>query len=393
MDTDRLGQLPELFAFCNSQAAWLRETIEALVRLESPSDDKAAVDRCGDELERRLTQIGTSVERLEREARGDHLRASWRKGKREKGKGDAPPQILLLGHFDTVWPVGSLERMPLREVNGRLYGPGIFDMKAGIAIAMLALRAIDAAALPEDVQVVMMWTTDEEIGSATSRAAIEDEARRSRAVLVLEPSLPGGAVKTSRKGVGEFELIAHGVSAHAGLDPGKGASAIHELARQILALEALQDLTRGITINVGTISGGSRPNVVADRAAALVDVRIETMADGARVDSAIRALQAAHPAVRLEITGGVNRPPLERSADVVRLYQQAAAVASALGSTLSEGAAGGGSDGNFTAALGVPTLDGLGPQGDGAHALHEHVLVEDLSRRAALLAGLIVSLG
>jgi glutamate carboxypeptidase len=399
MDTDRLGQLPELLRFCNSQSAWLRETIEVLVRLESPSEDKAAVDRCGDELERRLTQIGAFVERLGQPARGDHLRAQWGqrkrekwKGEREKGKGKDGP-ILVLGHFDTVWPVGSLERMPLREVNGRLHGPGIFDMKAGIAIAMLALRAIDALALAEQVQVVMMWTTDEEIGSATSRAAIEEEARRSRAVLVLEPSLPGGAVKTSRKGVGEFEVVAHGVSAHAGLDPGKGASAIHELARQILALEALQDLTRGITINVGTISGGSRANVVAERAAALVDVRVETMADGARLESAIRALKATHPAVRLEITGGVNRPPLERSAGVIRLYQQAAAVASALGRTLSEGAAGGGSDGNFTAALGVPTLDGLGPQGDGAHALYEHVLVEDLSRRAAFLAGLIVSLG
>jgi glutamate carboxypeptidase len=200
-------------------------------------------------------------------------------------------------------------------------------------------------------------------------------------------------VKPSRKGVGEFEIIAHGVSSHAGLDPGKGASAIHELARQILALETLQDLTRGITVNVGTISGGSRPNVVADRAAARVDVRVETMADAARLESAIRALKPAHPAVRLEITGGVNRPPLERSPEVVRLYQQAAAVASALGGKLSEGAAGGSSDGNFTAALGVPTLDGLGPQGDGAHALHEHVLVDDLSWRAAFLAGLIVSLG
>jgi len=380
-----------LLTFCASQAEWLRETIEALIRLESPSEDKTAVDRCGDELERRLTLMGASVERLGQDARGDHLRARWRKGKREKAERGS--QILLLGHFDTVWPVGSLERMPLREVDGRLHGPGVFDMKAGIAIAMLAMRAIDAVDLTEHVQIVMLWTTDEEIGSGTSRAAIEDEARRSSAVLVLEPSLPGGAVKTSRKGVGEFEIIAHGVSSHAGLDPGKGASAIHELARQILALETLQDLTRGITVNVGTISGGSRPNVVADRAAARVDVRVETMADAARLESAIRALKPAHPAVRLEITGGVNRPPLERSPEVVRLYQQAAAVASALGGKLSEGAAGGGSDGNFTAALGVPTLDGLGPQGDGAHALHEHVLVDDLSWRAAFLAGLIVSLG
>jgi glutamate carboxypeptidase len=393
-----------LLTFCRRQAEWLRETIDVLVRLESPSEDKTAVDRCGGELERRLRAIGASVERLRQETRGDHLRARWPdveqgqggrptgQGRRHKGEEEADArQILLLGHFDTVWPIGSLERMPVREVDGRLHGPGVFDMKAGIAIALLAMRALAALDLAEGVQVVMLWTTDEEIGSGTSRAVIEDEARRSRAVLVLEPSLPGGAVKTSRKGVGEFEIIVHGVSAHAGLDPGKGASAIHDLARQILALEALQDTGRGVTINVGTIHGGSRPNVVADHAAALVDVRVETMADAARLESAIRALRPANPAVRLEITGGVNRPPLERSSDVVRLYQQAAAVAAALGRGLPEGAAGGGSDGNFTAALGVPTLDGLGPQGDGAHALHEHVLVEDLTWRAAFLAGLIAS--
>ena len=385
-----------LLTFCQSQATSLRETVEALVRLESPSVDKMAVDRCGLEIERQLTAIGAVVERLPQPAHGDHLRAHWvrkgmRKGKgeREKGKG----QVLLLGHFDTVWPVGSLETMPVREVDGRLHGPGIFDMKSGIAISMLAMRALNELDLAGSASVVMLWTTDEEIGSGTSRALIEHEARRSSAVFVLEPSLPGGAVKTRRKGVGEYEILVHGVAAHAGLDPGKGASAIHELARQILALEALQDLDRGVTVNAGTISGGSRTNVVADRASARVDVRVATMADAARLDAAIRALRPAHPAVRLEISGGVDRPPLERSADVVRLYQRAAAVAAMLGRDLAEGAAGGGSDGNFTAALGVPTLDGLGPQGDGAHARHEHVLIEDLTWRAAFLAGLIAVSG
>jgi glutamate carboxypeptidase len=266
-------------------------------------------------------------------------------------------------------------------------------MKSGIAISMLAVRALDELDLAGDASVVMLWTTDEEIGSGTSRALIEHEARRSSAVFVLEPSLPGGAVKTRRKGVGEYEILAHGIAAHAGLDPGKGASAIHELARQVLALEALQDPDLGITVNVGTISGGSRPNVVADRASARVDVRVATMADAVRLDAAIRALRPAHPTVRLEISGGVGRPPLERSADVVRLYQRAVAVAEMLGQDLAEGAAGGGSDGNFTAALGVPTLDGLGPRGDGAHALHEHVLIEDLTWRAAFLAGLIAVSG
>jgi glutamate carboxypeptidase len=281
--------------------------------------------------------------------------------------------------------------MPLREVDGRLHGPGIFDMKSGIAISMLAMRALDELGVEAQSRVVMLWTTDEEIGSATSRAVIEEEARRSSAVLVLEPSLPGGAVKTSRKGVGEFKLVVHGVSAHAGLDPGKGASAIHELARQILNLEGLQDPDRGITVNVGVIAGGSRTNVVADRASASVDVRVQTLADAAHVESAIRALRAAHPAVRLAIEGSVGRPPLERSPGVVRLYERAAGIAAALGRDLLEGTAGGGSDGNFTGALGVPTLDGLGPQGDGAHALHEHVLIDDLTWRAAFLAGLIAS--
>jgi glutamate carboxypeptidase len=281
--------------------------------------------------------------------------------------------------------------MPLREEHGRLHGPGIFDMKSGIAVAMLAIRALDEVGGTRPT-VSMLWTADEEVGSMTSRGLIEETARESRAVLVLEPSLPGGAAKTSRKGVGEFDLLVHGVSAHAGLDPGKGASAVHELARQILAIETLQDLPRGITVNVGVISGGSRPNVIADRASAKIDVRVQTMADAVRLEQLIRALQPTRTSIRLEITGGVERPPLERSPAVVRLYGQAREVAAALGRELGEGAAGGGSDGNFTAALGVPTLDGLGPRGDGAHAAYEHVIIEDLVWRAALLAGLVESL-
>lgn len=402
------GRSSDLLAFCESETAWLRDTIEALVRLESPSDDKVAVDRCGAELVRRLKDIGADVTCVRQGTRGDHVRAEWQgrdkgTGQRDKGqetRDTGQRGILLLGHFDTVWPVGTLERMPLEEKSGRLQGPGIFDMKGGIAVSMLAMRALHEASAREsspggadgDVPpVVMLWTSDEEIGSATSRGLIEGEARRMAAVLVLEPSLPGGAVKTSRKGVGEFELVVHGVSAHAGLDPGKGASAIHELARQILALEGLQDPVRGRTVNVGLIAGGSRPNVVADRASARIDVRVETMEDAVRLEEAIRALRPSRPAIRLAITGGIERPPLERSPAVLRLYDQARQVAAALGRDLGEGPAGGGSDGNFTAALGVPTLDGLGPQGDGAHALHEHVLIQDLSWRAAFLAALIQS--
>jgi len=364
----------------------VRDTVEALVKLESPSDDKPAVDRCGEELTRRLTAIGAEVTRSAQNTCGDHVRAEWR----PTISGDTAP-ILLLGHFDTVWPIGTLERMPLHEHDGRLHGPGIFDMKAGIAAAILAMRALRErrGVTPH---VVMLWTTDEEIGSATSRVLIEETARASSAVLVLEPSLPGGAAKTSRKGVGEFELTVHGVSAHAGLDPGKGASAVHELARQVLALEALQDPDRGITINVGVISGGSRTNVIADRASAKIDARVQTMEDAARLEEAIHSLRPTRSSIRLEVSGGIGRPPLERSAFVIRLYEQARQVAAALGGNLREGAAGGGSDGNFTGALGVPTLDGLGPEGDGAHAVHEHVLLDNLSWRGAFLAGLIESL-
>jgi glutamate carboxypeptidase len=383
------GRLQEVLRFCESNSAWLRETVETLVRLESPSDDKAAVDRCGAVLAERLARIGAEVTPSRQLACGNHLFARWSPANLETP--ESQRQILLLGHFDTVWPVGTLGRMPVREEEGRLYGPGVFDMKSGIAVSMLAIRALqEMAGLTS--RVVMLWTTDEEVGSRSSRALIEDAARESRAVLVLEPSLPGGGAKTSRKGVGEFELVVRGVSAHAGLDPGKGASAIHELARQILALETLQDPSHGVTLNVGVVAGGSRPNVIADLASAKIDVRVQTMDDGVRLERAIRALQPTRASIRFDITGSVERPPLERSPAVVRLYQQAREVATALGKDLGEGAAGGGSDGNFTAALGVPTLDGLGPRGDGAHAAHEHVLVDDLTWRAAFLAGLINSL-
>jgi glutamate carboxypeptidase len=372
-----------LLAYCDREGEWLRETIERLVRLESPTTDKAAVDRCGAAVEELLVSMGGDVRRLRQDARGDHLRAEWSGGER---------QVLLLGHFDTVWQVGQLERMPLRRENGRLHGPGVFDMKAGIGAAMLAVRALRALAIVPLPRIVMLWTADEEIGSPTSRGAIEEEARRSAAVLVLEPSLPGGGAKTSRKGVGEFQLAVHGVSAHAGVDPGKGASAIHEIARQILAVEALQDLPRGISVNVGVVEGGSRPNVVADHALARIDVRVPTLADAARLDAALRGLRPQNPGTRLELTGGVERPPFERSPGVVRLYLQAKEAAAALGRELAEGSTGGGSDGNFTGALGVPTLDGLGPMGDGAHALHEHVIEADVAWRAALLAALLTRL-
>jgi glutamate carboxypeptidase len=258
---------------------------------------------------------------------------------------------------------------------------------------MLAVRTLrrelDATATP---RIVMLWTSDEEVGSGTSRPIIEAEAGRSRAVLVLEPSLPGGAAKTTRKGCGDFVLTVHGVSAHAGIDPGRGANAVHELARQIVAIQALEDTDRGVSVNVNVVSGGTRTNVIPEQARAHVDVRTPTAADARSIYDALNGLRASIPGTRLELSGGFGRPPLERTSQVIRLYEKARRVAEQLGHELREGGTGGGSDGNFTAALGVPTLDGLGPQGEGAHALHEHVVVSDLPWRAAFLAALLVDL-
>ena len=375
-----MSQIIDLRDFCRANRDWVLETTESLVALESPTTDKAAVDRCGAALAVRLEAIGGRVSRLTRTDRGDHLLAEF---------GCGASQILLLGHFDTVWPVGQLDRMPLTRSGGRLHGPGVFDMKAGIAIAMLATRALLETEAKANHRIVMLWTTDEEVGSESSRTAIEEEARRSRAVLVLEPSLPGGAVKTSRKGCGSYQLTVRGVAAHAGIEPQKGASAVQELAHQILRVNALQDLARGISVNVVQVSGGLRSNVIPDEARATVDVRVPTAAAAAEIDAAFQALRAVDGRTTVEAIGGIDRPPLERSSHVRRLYNQASDVERELGRELAEGGTGGGSDGNFTAALGIPTLDGLGAIGDGAHALHEHVDIETLADRAALVAGLI----
>jgi glutamate carboxypeptidase len=375
--------LPAFLDYCLANHDWLLELIEALVVIESPSDDADAVNRCGRELTSRLEAIGGMVTPVPSATAGDHLRVVFGAGSR---------QVLLLGHFDTVWPSGQLARMPLKREAGRLHGPGVFDMKAGIGLATLATRAVLDRAPLDGCQIVMLWTTDEEIGSTTSRALIEAEASRSEAVLVFEPSLPGGALKTSRKGVGQFEMIARGVSAHAGLDPGKGVSAIREIARQILALDALQDPANGVTITAGLVSGGTRVNVVPAEARATIDARAVTRADAERVERAMRALTPSLAGARLEVTGGFARPPLERTAAVAELFGRAKAVAAEIGIELQEGSAGGGSDGNFTAALGVPTLDGFGAIGDGAHALHEHIDIDALVPRAATIAGLLLSL-
>jgi glutamate carboxypeptidase len=377
--------VPSYRAVCERESEWLSKVVKELVACESPSIDRAALEKCADLLAARLTAAGASVRRLPGAPTANHVLAEW------PGNG---PTVLLLGHFDTVWPVGQLARMPIREEQGRLFGPGVFDMKAGLALGILAVRALQShppgGVMP---RVRFLATSDEEVGSGTSRATIERLARASAAVLVLEPSLPGGALKTARKGVGEFEIVAHGVSAHAGVDPDAGASAVHELARQITAIEALADRSRGLSVNVGVIDGGTRPNVVAERAHAVIDVRIARLEDAALVTSAFEQIRAVDPRVRLEVRGGINRPPMERSEGVARLYAVARDVAQEMGADLGEGATGGGSDGNFTAALGVPTLDGLGAVGDGPHALHEHILINELPWRAALVAGILARLG
>ena len=373
----------KLLDFCIANHDWLLELIESLVAIESPSDDPVAVNRCGAELAARLEAIGARVTRIASPTAGDHLRASFGSGSR---------QILLLGHFDTVWPVGQLTRMPIKREGGRLYGPGSFDMKAGIGLAMLATRAVLEIEAFNDCQAVMLWTTDEEIGSGTSRAVIEAEATRSQAVLVFEPSLPGGGLKTSRKGVGQFEMIARGVSAHAGLDPGKGVSAVRELARQITAIDQLQDPAKGVTVTVGVIQGGTRANVVPDEARAIIDARANTRADAEHLERVMKSAKPFINGATVEVSGGFDRPPLERSAGVIELFEAARSVAAEIGVSLTEGSAGGGSDGNLTAALGVPTLDGFGAIGDGAHALHEHIEIDALVPRAAVIAGLLARL-
>ena len=372
--------MKSLLAYCEHELPWLLETIGALVRLESPSGDAEAINRCGAEFGRRLSALGGVVTRLPGGPAGDHLRAGFGAGVR---------QVLLLGHLDTVWPAGTIVDRPFLAEGDRLLGPGVFDMKAGLALAALAVRALAQGRGGLPGRIVLLATSDEETGSTASRSLIEAEAKMSDAVLVLEPALPGGALKTSRKGCGEFVLRVSGRAAHAGIEPERGASAVSELARQIIRVEALQDAAAGTTVNVGMIRGGSRPNVVAAAAEAVIDVRVATAGEAARIAAALQALAPADPRTQLTVTGGIDRPPMERSAAGAALFGLAREVAADLGRTLGEGGTGGGSDGNLTAAQGVPTLDGLGAVGGGAHADDEYVTVADLPWRAALLAGLL----
>ena len=373
---------------------WLRSRERAMTRLlgrfvraESPSFDKAAVDRFGRIIASEWKRRGATVTLLRQRERGDHVRAEWRpRGNR------ATSQILVLGHLDTVYNAGTIGQMPFRVSRGRAWGPGTFDMKGGLVIALYAIDALAAVGRLPERRTVFLWTSDEEIGSETSRAAIEREARRSDAVLVLEPAAGlEGRVKTGRKGVGEIELIATGRAAHAGLNPEDGVNAIEEIALQIARITRWNQPHRGITVNAGVIEGGTRTNVIPERARALVDLRAARVEDMRALERKFRALRPILPGAKLDIRGGFNRPPMERKMSAA-LYVKARALSKEMGITLGEAFVGGGSDGNFTSALGVPTLDGLGAIGECAHSSRENVVVRALPERAALLAGMMATL-
>ncbi len=363
-----------------------------LVQAESPSDDKAAVDACLALAAAHARQLGGRVKLHRRRGFGDILEARF-DPRAPARNGDRP--ILLLGHLDTVWPAGTLKSMPCHLRGGRLWGPGTLDMKAGVAMAFTAIELLAEADLLAR-EIVLLLNGDEEVGSPASRPITEEVAKSCAAVYVLEPA-QGTAYKTARKGIGNWRIDVKGVSAHAGVDFEKGANAIRELARVVETVSGWTDLKRGLTVSVGVAGGGTKSNVIPDHAWAEVDARIVRAADGPRIERRFAALKPlkphspSGPCCTLTVTGGIDRPPMERSRGTVRLFRTAQALASQLGFALHEASTGGGSDGNFTAALGIPTLDGMGAVGEGAHARHESVVVEHLAPRTALLAGMLLS--
>lgn len=381
------AELTKKLQFFEQRRSEAIETIRQLVEIESPSDNKPAVDRIAALLAGRFEGLGGHAKLHRTQNFGDHLQVDF------AGKRGAIP-VLLLGHYDTVYPLGTLQNMPCRVSDGRIWGPGALDMKSGIAMMLQAihgLRAWHGDTLPRPITVLLV--SDEEVGSDSSRHITENLAKKSAAVLVLEPSYGlRGAVKTARKGVGDYVLKVTGKAAHSGLDFEKGESAILELARQVLRISKFTDLRRGLTLNAGLIQGGTRVNVVPAEASVTLDVRVAHMKDAAGIGRKLRSLRPFNRKCRLTITGGINRPPLERSAGVVVLYRKASQIAKQLGWKLDEAAVGGGSDGNLTAALGIPTLDGLGGVGEGAHAPHESILISEIPRRTALLAAMIESI-
>src|SRR5712672_474091 len=361
-------------------------TLETFVRSESPSTEKTAADICAQVIAAEWNKRDVAVELLQQKNRGAHLRIAH-------VPGNAKPrsQLLVLGHYDTVYATGTLAKMPFRTAAGRIYGPGVFDMKAGIVQALFALDAIQYSGVALAKRIVFLWTSDEEIGSESSRKLLETEEQRSDAVFVLEPALGlKGLLKTARKGVGEAEIIVHGRASHAGLAPQDGVNAVHELAQQITRLQKWNDSRRGISVNADVIEGGTRVNVIAERARAVIDLRALRLADMRNLEKRLHALRPITRGARLEIRGGFNRAPMERKVSCA-LFVRAKSLAAQMDLSIGDCVAGGGSDGNLTAALGIPTLDGLGAVGDGAHSTSEHVIVKTMPERAALLAALLAT--
>jgi glutamate carboxypeptidase len=362
------------------------KTLRLFVEAESPSLEKFPADHCCGLIADEWRKHGAKVERLPQTHRGDHLRITWWPHK-EKPTG----QLFILGHYDTVYGTGTLRKMPFRIASGKAFGPGTFDMKAGIVQALFALQTLQQTKTPLRKRLVFFLTSDEEIGSKSSRELIETEASRSDAVFVLEPSFgPKGLLKTARKAIGEAEIVVHGRASHAGLAPQEGINAIHELALQIEKIQQWNDPRRGISANVCQIEGGTRLNVIPERARALFDLRALHSADARKIEKKLHKLRPHLRGARLEVRGSFERPPLERKISAA-LFAKASGIAAQMGLKLGECTVGGGSDGNFTAALGVPTLDGLGAVGDGAHSAHEHVLTNSMPVRAALLAALLAT--
>lgn len=361
--------------------------IRQFVECESPSDHPPSVNRFVELVSDTAAPLA-ALRSFPGGKFGKHLVCDMRlPGARKAGR------ILALGHSDTVWPLGTLREMPFRKADGRLYGPGVYDMKAGIVFFLFAVRALRELDIGVRSRVLLQLNSDEEVGSASSRALTEKHASSSRAVLVLEPGTGAtGKLKTARKGVGGFRMVVHGKASHAGVNSEAGASAVVELARQINRIAALAQPKRGITVNPGVISGGTRSNVVAAEAWAEIDIRVMREREGAALEKQFRALRPFDKRCSIEISGGLNRPPMERSAGGVRLFRMARKLAAELGVDLEESLSGGGSDGNFTAALGIPTLDGLGAVGEGAHAANEHILMGRMADRTALLAKLLAAL-
>ncbi len=377
-----------ILAHVRAQQVDIVSLIRRMVECESPSDDPRAVDRFVDLLSAEVASFA-SVQTFPGGKFGKHLLCEFALPGPSKKKGE----ILALGHSDTVWPMGTLAQMPLREAAGRLWGPGVLDMKSGIAFFLFAVRALRDLDIPVRSRVKLLVNSDEEVGSDSSRTLTQETARRAKAVLVLEPGTGlEGKLKTARKGVGDYGITVRGRASHAGVDFSAGVSAIVELARQIERVAGFTNLKRGVTVNPGLISGGSRSNVVAAEARTVVDIRVPRVRDAEALDRKFHALKPIDKRCQLEIHGGLNRPPMERSVGIVQLFRTAQRLARELGVTIEESMTGGGSDGNLTAALGIPTLDGLGGVGEGAHATNESILMNRIADRTALLAKLIAAL-